>query len=300
MKKVWICSLATCVALVMSAGVFAHDDFTFVVSGPGEFTGETGSEHAGDYVVNLNHDEGAAGPGAQGWSYGLQLDGGTVTSATTDGTAVDAVLNAGFNKTSVIDPANNDGKQGAVSAVVLCLTGCPAVLPNVADIMKVGASFTIGAEDSSASFNVVDGLIGMGQPVQIVVTEVGQSADFETVDLEVELEVEDPTDGAGGAALVNGVPFVRGDANESGQVRLSDSVFVLDYLFAGTHTPSCLSALDSNDDGAVDISDAMFTLGFQFLGGPPPRAPYSDCGTGISRLPRAGFPLRRSEAKVRS
>ena len=190
MKKVWICSLATCVALVMSAGVFAQD-FTYVVSGPGEFTGETGSEHAGDYVVNLNHDEAAAGPGAQGWSYGLELVGGTVTSATTDGTAVDAVFSGGFNKTSVIDPANNDGKQGAVSAVVLSFGG-PEVLPNVADIMKVGASFTIGAEDSSASFAVVDGLIGMGQPVQIVVTESGLSADFTRESLTVALKLPPP------------------------------------------------------------------------------------------------------------
>lgn len=72
--------------------------------------------------------------------------------------------------------------------------------------------------------------------------------------------------------------FVRGDANDSGVVDLSDAVFDLSFLFTGGAQPPCLDAADANDDGVVDISDAVAVLTFLFVGGIPLDPPYPGCG----------------------
>jgi hypothetical protein len=188
MKKVWNCGLAACLALFMSSAVVGQE-YTFTIDGPDSFTGGAGSEHSADYTVNLGHS--GAGIGAQGWSLGVEVTGGVATSATTAGTNVDDVFSGGFNKTSVIDPANNGGKEGAVSAIVLCF-GCPAVLPPnaVSSILTVGTTFAIPAGGGAGSLNVVDGLVGEGQPVDVVVTEAGASKEFAVVPKEVALNEE--------------------------------------------------------------------------------------------------------------
>jgi subtilisin family serine protease len=99
--------------------------------------------------------------------------------------------------------------------------------------------------------------------------------------------IPDECDLASGAAQdVNGnsIPdsceprFLRGDANESGEADLSDAIFVLLYLFAGSVHPSCLDAAEANDDGRVDASDAIYLLSYLFTGGPRPAAPIGTCG----------------------
>jgi hypothetical protein len=85
-----------------------------------------------------------------------------------------------------------------------------------------------------------------------------------------------------------GVPFVRGDADASGGINITDAIFLLGYLFQGTAAPTCLDAADVDGIGAnaPNITDAIFLLGylFQGTGGPPEPAPSSaayvpgDCG----------------------
>lgn len=72
--------------------------------------------------------------------------------------------------------------------------------------------------------------------------------------------------------------FVRGDADGSGSVELSDAVTTLSNLFLGTKPLGCKAAADSNDDGVLAISDAIHTLGFLFLGGVQMPQPYPACG----------------------
>jgi len=43
----------------------------------------------------------------------------------------------------------------------------------------------------------------------------------------------------------------------------------------------CVDALDTNDDGETDVSDAPYLGAFLFQQGPPPPAPYPDCGTDL-------------------
>ena len=71
--------------------------------------------------------------------------------------------------------------------------------------------------------------------------------------------------------------FVRGDANQDGQVDISDPIKILNALFY-TEELSCLDAADSNDDGILDISDAVYLFGFLFGDGTPPDFPYPNPG----------------------
>jgi hypothetical protein len=69
--------------------------------------------------------------------------------------------------------------------------------------------------------------------------------------------------------------FIRGDANDNGLMTISDSIYLLDFLFRGGPVPPCEDSADANDDGALDISDAVTILGYLFSGGsiPPPSPP---------------------------
>jgi hypothetical protein len=74
-----------------------------------------------------------------------------------------------------------------------------------------------------------------------------------------------------------GVRFRRGDANGDGDWNLADPITILGYLFADRPV-ECEKAADANGSGGVDIADAVYSLAYDFAGGPPPPAPYPDCG----------------------
>ena len=72
--------------------------------------------------------------------------------------------------------------------------------------------------------------------------------------------------------------FRRGDANADGGTNISDPIFLLNHLFAGTVGPPCDDAGDANDDGGVNISDPLYLLNFLFQNTAPPPAPGEECG----------------------
>jgi hypothetical protein len=83
-----------------------------------------------------------------------------------------------------------------------------------------------------------------------------------------------------------GVRFVRGDADQSGVIDITDAVRILSFLFTGGAAPACRDAADADDSGSLAITDAIRILGWLFTGGHPPPAPSprtgnyspSDCG----------------------
>jgi len=77
----------------------------------------------------------------------------------------------------------------------------------------------------------------------------------------------------------DGIPFLRGDANESGTVDLSDAVALLNFLFGGGVASECHAALDADLSRVLDLSDALTILGYLFLNGPVLPAPFPDCDT---------------------
>jgi hypothetical protein len=88
-----------------------------------------------------------------------------------------------------------------------------------------------------------------------------------------------------GARLVLGslaAEFIRGDANLNSGIEITDSIFILRWLFLGGDRPPCLDAADANDIGLVDLSDSVWILRYLFLGGPPPPSPFPDPGEDLS------------------
>ena len=72
--------------------------------------------------------------------------------------------------------------------------------------------------------------------------------------------------------------FIRGDANLSARVDISDPVAVLEFLFLGKGALRCQQAADSNDDERIDIADGIYVLKFLFRDGGSPLPPYGDPG----------------------
>ena len=77
----------------------------------------------------------------------------------------------------------------------------------------------------------------------------------------------------------DGDEFIRGDADASTAINITDGIFILNFLFLGGPNPPCEDAADADDSNAINITDGIYVLNFLFLGGPDPAAPYPDCGT---------------------
>ncbi|MGE4620335.1 MAG: hypothetical protein AAEJ04_11065, partial [Planctomycetota bacterium] len=71
--------------------------------------------------------------------------------------------------------------------------------------------------------------------------------------------------------------FIRGDANQDGNVNLSDAITTLMVLF-GIESSSCLESLDIDDDAQLTLADPLRILDHLFGNGPPPGAPFPDLG----------------------
>ena len=63
-------------------------------------------------------------------------------------------------------------------------------------------------------------------------------------------------------------------------VNLTDGVVLLNFLFRRGSVPRCLAACDSEGSGRLSVSSAVRVLQHIFAGGPPPPAPYPECGVG--------------------
>ncbi len=66
------------------------------------------------------------------------------------------------------------------------------------------------------------------------------------------------------------VEWLRGDADSSGDLTISDPIRMLGFLFLGDPPPECAPTADANADGEINLSDPVFVLAFLFLGGPAP------------------------------
>ncbi len=182
MRYGWNKGLAVVAAVVISTSAAFAQEYTIGFAGPESHSGAAGETVVGIYDWTLGHS--GDGIGAQGWSLGAVVDGGTILSITTDGTKTEELYDSGFNKTRL---ATGD-IAGAVSAVVLCF-GCDAVIPpnETHPILRTEVEFPIPEGGGEATMSYQDGLIGEGQPVALVVTEQGLSSPFVQEDLTVAL-----------------------------------------------------------------------------------------------------------------
>lgn len=213
--------------------------------------------------------------GIQSWSLslGLEGDGTRIVEATTERT--ESGIDCGFEHTEVVDPLleGEDGApqgEGVVSfrmllcgdAVTLNPTGTVTVLS-----LKIALSRAAAGATSTASIRCRDGLRGTGIPVA---NTVGISGAAGAVGACGAVELR--------ATSRDEVAFVRCEVNFDGVVDLSDAVRLLAWLFLGRTAPNCAGAADCNRDRRSDLSDAVYLLSYHFLGGPPPAAPFPECG----------------------
>jgi hypothetical protein len=185
-----------------------------------------------------------------------------------------------FEKTEAIDPARNNGNEGAVSAVVLAFTN-PVILPQTGDetVLFVNgdidaAGLSPGGMTAPCALSIIspelEGYRGSGEPVQTAVT-VGGETDFPSLlgaTVKVLLAGAPPTE----------VDFIRGDPNDDGRSNIADPIWIISMLFRQGPMTLCSDSADANDDDLVDQSDAMWLIQYQFNGGPTPRPPFPACG----------------------
>ncbi len=65
-------------------------------------------------------------------------------------------------------------------------------------------------------------------------------------------------------------PYICGDANGTGDVNVSDAVYIINYVFVSGPEPDPLESADANCDQSVNVSDAVMVINFVFVGGNPP------------------------------
>lgn len=72
--------------------------------------------------------------------------------------------------------------------------------------------------------------------------------------------------------------FRRGDSNGDGLVDVSDPVTTLLHLFRGEEGISCEKSADADDSGDLDLTDAVYGLEYLFANGTAPPDPGAACG----------------------
>ncbi len=71
--------------------------------------------------------------------------------------------------------------------------------------------------------------------------------------------------------MLEPAPYVNGDVDNSGNVDISDAVYLIQFIFNDGPAPKPWSAaMQIDGDPAVDISDVVYLIGYIFGGGPPP------------------------------
>ena len=228
------------------------------------------------YAVRVALDSKVPAPatsGAQGWSLAIAHDPlvFTVSLVTTAGTDAGTLMNGGFEKDEVVSNASG---TGIVSAVVLSFSQ-PTALPPRGRALLLKSTYLLSADTSvlgthlASQLTFQDKLQGQGQPVNNVVTYLGESnRPLVRRGISFALEVGDPPRQA----------FIRSDTNNDGRLNIADPVWMVSELFFHGPPTLCAYAADANGDGVKDISDVAFLIRYHFLGGSSPPAPFPVCG----------------------
>ncbi|MEM7233194.1 MAG: choice-of-anchor D domain-containing protein [Planctomycetota bacterium] len=161
--------LAVLATLAICSSASAQD-FAFAWRSPEQVVTETGANSVRvEFVASLTSSGIDQELGAQGWTLGATADGGSIVSATLEGTAgapsdEGGLRRGGFTHTELTEGAEN---KGVVSAVVLAFDE-PVTMPidGTADMIRL--SVETPAPDSGCSevtLRFQDGLRGRGQPI---------------------------------------------------------------------------------------------------------------------------------------
>lgn len=77
----------------------------------------------------------------------------------------------------------------------------------------------------------------------------------------------------------NSTAYVCGDPDQSNQIDITDSVYLINYIFGGGPSPLPFLSGDADNNNQVDITDAVYLINYIFGGGPAPCASSLDPST---------------------
>lgn len=128
---------------------------------------------------------------------------------------------------------------------------------------------------------VPDDLAGQADPTETTLTWVG---DLGTPPVDNVVVVQGASlspnleNGAITLTPQTDIPFVRGNCNGDSGVNIADGIWILNELFQNGPSGTCAAACDSNNDQKYDAADAIYVIYYRLLDGPPPAAPFPECG----------------------
>ena len=123
----------------------------------------------------------------------------------------------------------------------------------------------------------VSGIVDPGMADTITCT-VSTSEDLEAGDYAASLIIRsndpanDPMTIPASLTVTEFMPYVCGDADNSGGVNVSDAVYIINYVFSQGNPPDPLLSGDVNCDQLVNVSDAVYVISYVFSGGSAPCA----------------------------
>lgn len=227
-----------------------------------------------------------------GFSFGVKHDATKLSIEAIDlGSALTQALGAGTQPDErffVID-RNPVGGAGFTVAMILSAEQAAVALPAGPDnpVLDVKYRLAVGAT-GAAKVDITGDLSNANRKVDIILDANGVA----------KKPVGAPGLTSATVTVQTGpAQFVRGDANQSNRLEVTDATLLIDYLFGGGQLPAgensrlnCLNALNFDGSTAkgvnpnaeeaadIDLSDVVSLLGYLFRRGAEPPAPFPRCG----------------------
>ena len=186
MNRVWCSTLAAFAVLVSASAALAQSSYSLGFSpASSSVSGKEGAAWSATCTATLTSDLAAGGPnaGAQAWSISLTADNANISGFAFAGSGAAALIctgtpefpQNGFEKSELTTKGADGcvGKNGAVSAVILCFAQEVRLPSGTTTIGDVTLGGTIPASGGSATLRYTDGCQAAGQPVTNRVTENG-------------------------------------------------------------------------------------------------------------------------------
>ncbi len=205
----------------------------------------------------------------EAFSFGLAHDGAIAAlEEIAIGAALEGVRDGAGPEFFHRDTTPAGGSGGVVSCILTLHPPFEEILPGEKqELARFDYRIQNGAGDGSeTAAGFVDGL---GTPAIPIVVTVGGGTRLPLL-----TAGRISVSGEGSAVA----PFHRGDGNGNGAIELTDAIFILEWLFAGTGTLECEDIADVNDDGSLLITDPIYLLDWLFLSGLAIPPPGSGCG----------------------